>query len=535
MTEPFVNALLRKSGLRNKSRQPASSFGERIGLIDQASTYCWNLLGDQRIQFDQHLCPAIRRHLETYFESEQRGECLTVDIYLIGKSEKSAKATVLFISRCSETRKCAQKAVKQSGLLSDYPDFTTAVIAKDPGLAAVCASTGTSLSVMNSGPQTMELLALQQNGTCLESEPGNPIAETMLYNPSMELLASQQKGTCLEPGPGNPTAETVLYNPSMDLRIRGQAIYVQHESGVRMATANIVQLGHRFLLQTVYHVFLAPALHHDSDEALSEPNNGFEMDIESGEDEELSDEETLVEATSSGSRSSNSSAAGDSTSDDDCSALSIRPEQHMRGSESHHKISTDTHAHGENNSYPLMAGHTGHNATVPTPPLRTSLVPLGKLWRSSVENDWALIELTPAATSTYMSILVDNPAAIASISNNVSQCPTVTTDIVTWTPTGIMMRGTLSGSTWVMFPGSALFREVYQVQVVGNLLPGDCGSVVIDARSGDLYGYIVAGSPVSSVAYVMAAYQLAADFESVVEEDSVGRTYRTLAIKETFD
>jgi hypothetical protein len=45
----------------------------------------------------------------------------------------------------------------------------------------------------------------------------------------------------------------------------------------------------------------------------------------------------------------------------------------------------------------------------------------------------------------------------------------------------------------------------------------------------------VAGSPISSVAYVMAAYQLAADFESVVEEDSVGKIYRTLAIKETFD
>jgi peptide-N4-(N-acetyl-beta-glucosaminyl)asparagine amidase len=505
MTEPFVNALLRKSGLRNKSQQPASSFGERIGLIDQASTYCWNLLGDQRIQFDQHLCPAIRRHLETYFESEQRGECLTVDIYLIGKSEKSAKATVLFISRCSQTRKCAQKAVKQSGLLSDYPDFNTAVIAKDPGLAAVCASTGTSSSVINSGPQTMELLALQQ------------------------------KGKCLEPGPGNPIAETALYDPSMPLRFRGQALYIQHESGVRMATANVVQLGHRFLLQTVYHVFLVPALHHDSDEAHSEPNNGFEMDIGSGEDEELSDEETLVEATSSGSHSSNSSAAGDSTSDDDCSALSIRPEQHMRASELLHKISTDTHAHGENNSHPLKAGHTGHNATVPTLPLRTPFVPLGKLWRSSVENDWALIELTPAATSTYMLMLVDNPEAIVSISNNVSKCPTVATDIVTWTPMGGMMRGTLSGSTWVMFPGSALFREVYQVQVMGDLRHGDCGSVVIDTRSGDLYGYIVAGSPISSVAYVMAAYQLAADFESVVEEDSVGKIYRTLAIKETFD
>jgi hypothetical protein len=33
----------------------------------------------------------------------------------------------------------------------------------------------------------------------------------------------------------------------------------------------------------------------------------------------------------------------------------------------------------------------------------------------------------------------------------------------------------------------------------------------------------------------MAAYQLAADFESVIEKDSVGKLHRTLALNETFD
>src|SRR5438067_354798 len=79
MTERIVDALLKKSGLRTIPRQPASSFGNCIGHIDN-SALCWELVGELREQFDYDIFPKVRAHLETIFESGQRGECLTISV-----------------------------------------------------------------------------------------------------------------------------------------------------------------------------------------------------------------------------------------------------------------------------------------------------------------------------------------------------------------------------------------------------------------------------------------------------------------------
>jgi peptide-N4-(N-acetyl-beta-glucosaminyl)asparagine amidase len=42
---------------------------------------------------------------------------------------------------------------------------------------------------------------------------------------------------------------------------------------------------------------------------------------------------------------------------------------------------------------------------------------------------------------------------------------------------------------------------------------GDSGSWVVDAKSGDLYGHIVAGIPGQRLAYVMPAINVATDME----------------------
>ena len=48
---------------------------------------------------------------------------------------------------------------------------------------------------------------------------------------------------------------------------------------------------------------------------------------------------------------------------------------------------------------------------------------------------------------------------------------------------------------------------IYVVEA-GRLEEGDCGSLVVDASTGDIYGHIVAGSPESGAAYIIPAYHI---------------------------
>jgi hypothetical protein len=57
-------------------------------------------------------------------------------------------------------------------------------------------------------------------------------------------------------------------------------------------------------------------------------------------------------------------------------------------------------------------------------------------------------------------------------------------------------------------PHSHDFQEVWTVRLAGCLEEGDCGSLVVDASTGDIYGQIVAGCPESGVAYIIPAHRI---------------------------
>ena len=44
-------------------------------------------------------------------------------------------------------------------------------------------------------------------------------------------------------------------------------------------------------------------------------------------------------------------------------------------------------------------------------------------------------------------------------------------------------------------------------------MPGDCGSLVVNATTGDIYGHIVSGDPSSGLAFMIPAYKVFDDIE----------------------
>ncbi|EXJ63273.1 uncharacterized protein A1O5_11594 [Cladophialophora psammophila CBS 110553] len=79
-------------------------------------------------------------------------------------------------------------------------------------------------------------------------------------------------------------------------------------------------------------------------------------------------------------------------------------------------------------------------------------------------------------------------------------------DVFCCTASGGLLTGTLDGTlSHIRLPNSSTFHEVYEIQFDAPLAQGDCGSWVLDAGTGDLYGHIIAGCEREGIAYIMPA------------------------------
>ncbi|PMD40617.1 hypothetical protein L207DRAFT_633602 [Hyaloscypha variabilis F] len=71
-----------------------------------------------------------------------------------------------------------------------------------------------------------------------------------------------------------------------------------------------------------------------------------------------------------------------------------------------------------------------------------------------------------------------------------------------------LFAGQDDGDTYIhSMPGGVGFQEVWTVTFNGQLTLGDCGSLVTGLNGDQIYGHIIAGSPISSVAYIVPAAQ----------------------------
>jgi len=85
-----------------------------------------------------------------------------------------------------------------------------------------------------------------------------------------------------------------------------------------------------------------------------------------------------------------------------------------------------------------------------------------------------------------------------------------------WAATGTTgpVKGTLIKNPYfIKMAGSETFQENWAVRLERDTMPGDCGSWVVDATTGEIYGHIVAGDPMSSLAFIIPAYKVFDDIK----------------------
>ncbi|KAJ4315414.1 Protein png1 [Neodidymelliopsis sp. IMI 364377] len=134
---------------------------------------------------------------------------------------------------------------------------------------------------------------------------------------------------------------------------------------------------------------------------------------------------------------------------------------------------------------------------------------IGELAFSSLEGpfpglDFALVELH------------ESPSTVPSGPTHLPQC--IKPDELDEEEDTIMMMHTASAGALQGFvastprfmrtPNTDRYQEVYNIVLEQPLSNGDCGSWVHDARSGKLFGHVIAGSPNTGLACVVPAYQV---------------------------
>jgi len=493
MTSQFLEALVARGSLRQCVQQPPECFGKYIGSINFAN-HCWVAKGSIRERFYSELKPEILRHLDGWFGSVSSEDWVTLSVYMIGKTEKTASPTVLFVSENDRYRKGARKVIKDSGILKQYPGFKTAHISKDPGW-------GAQLEQLASGWETKT-----------DVQNDNPVRE-------------------------------VFYERPKYLQPVGVPIYVRHGSSMRAATANAIRLRGRLFYLAPCHAFFDRL--HKSNVPAAERDDDFEIDsdIETEYDDELE-----APMTSIGSQSPVIWSDDDDSSDDEdrfsssgifsngSSSIPIFDAPELTNK----RAASPPLEHVNDKLLPFAKAQVNYSSRKLTIPPLDSLAPLGILVDWSVDQDWALVEVVENWDSNILSILSTNFPDLSMA--QIALLPQDDAKVVIYTASDGPMTGTITGTpSYTRVPRGSSFQEVFSINIDGHLTDGDCGSAVFDAATGELFGHIVAGCRTTGFAYVMAAHHVFPELEKSAHqiEDVVRRLASTTkslsATLQTFD
>jgi hypothetical protein len=489
MTQPF-GALAPQNDInldsnpgRNNSSvgRPVAPFGRR--------RFCWEAKGSHRIKFVQEIRPKIIELLESYLASNPGTDRVTLSLYMVGRSTPTAKPTIMIISRNEELRRGARKTIKESEILShQYPGYGTEYVNKDPGTSNIM-------------PLTSDL---SSDRTLLDTE----------------------------------AAKTILYDASIPMATMGVAVYISDSSSLRPATANLVRIGDQILFQTVHHAFRAVPVGVEMAPVIVGEDLVIDSDSETEDDH---DNEAQVEVTSAGSQSTDTLSCFESQYSGHSRRSSFTPRTSTLTSPAREPVSsqgrvTDSIALDDAFGQISMATGRMHDAIanladfvrtdrkfVPREPALPSLELLsllGELVDESMECDLALIKITNQKLKKTLGSLWRSGRVTTLAYDSIARNPEDDSKVYTCTASGGKIFGTLSSSpSYTRLSTGTSFQKVYLVRLDGPLARGDCGSVVIDAKTGGTYGHLVAGCRTTGTAYIIAADQIAEDIAEALPEE----------------
>ena len=438
----------------------SKSVGNYVGRFGKFGPHCWEVRESIRTIYCTDIRPLILQHLDGRIGSVSTQGSITISVYMIGRRANTAAPTVLFVSENESHRKEARKLIKDSGILGQHRGWKTAQASED----------------------------LSWGGELEQLASGSSLGKANLTD--------------------GPTIQ-VLYDPAQPLRSQGMTLYIPHDSGLRIITANLVRAHGKAYYQGPAHAFFDRI--DKSSMKSGESVDDFEIDSDDETETLWADDEPLAcsmaeldcqdpETWSSSDESVESDSFSAEDSDDDNFSQSSVEAVALETTPN-----TATHEWTLGmTSLQLPSVKSRALAAEPYLPALGSLQPFGVLSQWSIDKDWALVEVLIATEPSVSAFLAADPEDLSTM--KIARPGSAGATVVTHTTSSGTMTGRIAGmSSDTRISYGTSFQEVFSVRLDGPLADGDCGSAVIDEITGELYGHIVAGCRATGFAYVMAA------------------------------
>lgn len=450
MKTRLKNSLKSLLGKLPRWENPEESIGKFIKMID-GNKNCWKATGRAREMFEV-FAKDIKIYTDECVDFIPGLHCVTWSIYMIGKNPQTATLVVMFFCEERGPRRKIQDYVKQSEILRKYPGIKTNNAALPPDL---------------------------EN---LESLASNEISHG--ENSNISLF-------------GSKVVVKLSHNHSNSTRIATAGGTVHHNGAAYVFTA-----GHLFYETSSSDPRRESKVVDDQWEVDSdshdESNGDTEIDLYNKE---------FVESTSRASNSCSYDGSSDAPSTES-------------------SPSSDPPTQVDDQVFALM--QAAGREVIKAPSFEDTTIAINLKIIGSKPN----VAFSSAATEGHVVVLsADLDYALIKFKDKNFKCndensnllrPTRVfttsssdTQIITSTISGGLMTDTLNGTpSYTRLPHSRTFQKVYTVYINGALVKGDCGSWVIDAEDGGLYGHIVAGSESTGTAYIISAQK---GFEDIKE------------------
>jgi hypothetical protein len=310
----------------------------------------------------------------------------------------------------------------------------------------------------------------------------------------------------LPSGPINPvamealdTVREVYFDPAGSISVTAMTVYVKHgQDSMRIATANGICNKTGFGYVTAAHAFIR-----NSVKLIPEnPNERFEMPFTSDSESDCRSFKDKEEGLLSQYSESSSEvfridlAMGNSSSKSSPSSAgrNLSPQIHS---------STTTLAgdHAADSVHDPMELDIPLIESIPIAGLEL----LGSMESLTLACDCAVIIVS---NETVLSVLRSFEESGRGKSHSITAAKPRRAKIIAWTSRGPITGTLLNIPMYMRLPHNPRFETVYKFLCDENIKLGDCGTLVTDAASREIYGHVVAGSQDSRVALMMAAEEV---------------------------
>lgn len=434
---------------KNPWPDPESSVGKFCGT-KKGRFKCWKAKGPAHEVF-QHMSIDIKELLEKDCGPVPSSNFVHFDIFMIGETPATAIPHIMFSCKKREPRKEALAAVRKSEILSHYT----------PGI---------ELGHWDYPPYLKDLQFLGSSTEPVDSDESTATSQCHL---------------------------TPVYDKNKPWKVSAMQLQLSPSSNglgsLRKATVgSILEVADKRFYLAPAHIFPGcnSPQHILSDDDIQEGDSDCEFGGFENEDGSLGEEDEVefMSQYSMSPESSDVESESDFDSEDYSSDVDF---EEIPSIEPRKKPSIDEESRFASELSALEVVESARE-------LHSTRLEVKSPSFTSVELDCALIEVSD---NDYLTITLPTFSR-----TSVCQVGPGDVDVTTMTGSGTSLTGTLSGRPlYIRFPDTRKYQKAFVADFADYLQPGDCGSIVRNARTGDIYGHIFAGSVESKVAYIIPA------------------------------